>query len=59
MHPIPFDSDRNVKSVILSSAYQTYQKEIHVGVRFKPSFGRGLVKGCSAGDQQIASISSG
>ena len=50
MRPILIDSDRNVRSITFSQAYQTYQKEFHVGVRFEPSFGKRLVKDCSAGD---------
>ena len=44
MRPILIFSDRNVGSITFSQAYQTYQKEFHVGMRFKPSFGKGLVK---------------
>ena len=44
VHLILIFLDRNVRSIILSPAYQTYHKEFHVGVRFEPSFGKGLVK---------------
>ncbi|TQD96074.1 hypothetical protein C1H46_018310 [Malus baccata] len=44
VHLVRVDSDKNDKSITFSQAYQTYQKEFLVGVKFELSFGKRLVK---------------